>query len=216
MVWLVLGLLLFPSSLSSATVEENLYAFLRSFFSEKVEVKFNAVPMLRREGIKVRHVSFARLPDVGGGTLCVYYEEAGRLRKVFVPFQVAKKTRVLVARRPLKRGEQISLEDIEEKEILIEGGRRGIPVKQEEVIGRRLRTALGEGEIVTLDALEDRPCVEKGQLVDLLFEDERLFIRTKGKALERGRVGDLIRVKNAGSGKEIVGRIVDAKTVSVN
>jgi len=217
MVWLVLVPFLFlPSFLFSATMEERLYSFVKSFFSDEVEVRFEPTSVLKKEGVKVKEVSFARPPSSGGGTLCVYFEEAGRTRKAFIPFQLVKKVKVLVTTRSLARGEEIGAEDVEEREILMEGGKLDLPQRSQEVVGRKVRRSLGEGQIVRFEVLEERFTVEKGELVDLIFEDERLLIRTRGKALERGRTGDMVRVKNASSGREVVGRVVATRTVSVN
>ena len=49
----------------------------------------------------------------------------------------------------------------------------------------------------------------------MLQRIKNFLVRTKGKAMEKGRMGDSIRVKNALSEKEIFGKVVDDNTVFV-
>jgi flagella basal body P-ring formation protein FlgA len=40
----------------------------------------------------------------------------------------------------------------------------------------------------------------------MTVENERLLVQAKGVALDKGRMGDLVRIKSA-SGKEVIGRV---------
>jgi len=51
--------------------------------------------------------------------------------------------------------------------------------------------------------------------VTLVAERGAITIRAEGVALEAGRIGYVIRVRNARSGKIMRGRVIDEKTVQI-
>ena len=50
----------------------------------------------------------------------------------------------------------------------------------------------------------------------LRAENKNLYVRAKGKALEKGRMGDSIRVKNMSSDREIIGKVVSGNKILVS
>lgn len=58
--------------------------------------------------------------------------------------------------------------------------------------------------------------VKRGNIVTLLLADDLISIVTKGKAMENGRVGEVIRVKNLDSRKDVYGKVVDSQTIRVS
>ena len=43
-----------------------------------------------------------------------------------------------------------------------------------------------------------------------------MCIRDRGRAIEKGKIGDVIRVKNVSSNKEILGKVVGSGVVTVD
>jgi flagella basal body P-ring formation protein FlgA len=58
--------------------------------------------------------------------------------------------------------------------------------------------------------------VRRGKMVLLIGESKRLLIKTQGKALENGRLGDVIKVKNITSGKVVHATVTGENTVKVD
>lgn len=54
-----------------------------------------------------------------------------------------------------------------------------------------------------------------GNSVELVYDADGIAIRAEGIALEPGRIGYTIRVRNARSGKILRGKVVDAATVQI-
>lgn len=64
-----------------------------------------------------------------------------------------------------------------------------------------------DGKLITV--------IQKNQKVNILYINGPIKIQLLGVALESGKEGDYIKVKNISTGKEIVGKVVDNQTVLV-
>ncbi|MHB8057150.1 MAG: flagellar basal body P-ring formation chaperone FlgA [Desulfuromonadaceae bacterium] len=85
----------------------------------------------------------------------------------------------------------------------------------DEVAGKRARTTLRANQPVRADQVERVPLVKAGQIVTIVAENEVLKISVSGKASSAGAEGDMIRVQNLTSLKEMPARVIDASTVQV-
>ena len=83
------------------------------------------------------------------------------------------------------------------------------------VVGRRTTRMLAMGDVVLSDAVELPPLIQKGDVVTMMVESPGLLVTAKGIAQEKGKAGDLVRVKNVASGREVVGKVESEKTVRV-
>ena len=77
------------------------------------------------------------------------------------------------------------------------------------------KTRLPAGTPVLKRFVEVPFAVKRGQLVKIVAEKGGIYVETTGKALQNGRVGDIIKVKNIYSGKVIEGRVKDEETVVI-
>jgi hypothetical protein len=59
------------------------------------------------------------------------------------------------------------------------------------------------------------PVIHKNQKVNILYINGSIKIQLLGTALESGRVGSYIKVKNISTGKELIGKVIDQQTVLV-
>lgn len=79
----------------------------------------------------------------------------------------------------------------------------GIFTDPDEVIGRRTKAAIGEGRAVLLRQLEPVWMVAKGNPVVLMANAGGLSVSAPAEALEDGGMGDVIRVLNLSSQREV-------------
>ena len=79
------------------------------------------------------------------------------------------------------------------------------------VAGRYIR----KGTVITPTLLAMPRVLTAGSPVTLVAESGGITIRAEGVALEAGRIGYVIRVRNARSGKIMRGRVIDEKTVQI-
>lgn len=82
-------------------------------------------------------------------------------------------------------------------------------------IGREARVALYAGRPVRPEDVGPAALVERNQPVTLVFEAGALAIRTEGRALGRGALGETIRVMNTASRSIVSGRVTAPGTVAV-
>jgi flagellar basal body P-ring formation protein FlgA len=83
------------------------------------------------------------------------------------------------------------------------------------LVGKKLRMTVRAGAPIKSNQLVNVPVIVSGQLVTIIAENAGVRITVSGRARSAGGVGDLIRVQNTVSNKEITARILDASTVEI-
>jgi len=76
-----------------------------------------------------------------------------------------------------------------------------------EVIGMESRVVLYAGRPILPDHLTAPALVQRNEIVPLIFQNTSLSISTHGRALDRGAVGDTIRVMNISSRATLFGKV---------
>lgn len=121
---------------------------------------------------------------------------------------------VAVAARPIARGQELGPEDVrlERRRItrLAPAPLRGV----QELAGLRARRPLGSGAVLSPDAVEPVPLVQRGDLVRLLAAGRLFRVAVEAQALEDGVRGKRIRVKNLNSGKVLVAEVTGPREVA--
>lgn len=153
----------------------------------------------------------------GSANLALLIRVDGRVeRNVPVNVEVEALAEMVVAVRPLERGEVIGAADVavQKRGLSRLQGRfvRGV----DEVVGKRVRTAIRGNNPIRPDFLERVPLIKSGQLVTIVAENESLRITAAGKARNSGAEGDTVMVRNLASQKELPARVIDAETVKVD
>lgn len=125
------------------------------------------------------------------------------------------RTEMVTASRQLLVGTVLTEADLQlQKQDLAQAG--GLPVKNiADAVGKKLRMTVRAGTPIRSNQLVSVPVVVSGQLVTIIAENEGVKITVSGRARSAGGVGELIRVQNLVSNKEIPARVVDASTVEV-
>lgn len=85
-----------------------------------------------------------------------------------------------------------------------------------EVLGKRASLHINSWEVLRKSMVEMPPLVKKGDYVTLLAENEGFRITALGEVKEEGRQGEIVKVLNISSKKEIFGRVLDSQTVQVD
>lgn len=79
----------------------------------------------------------------------------------------------------------------------------------------RMTAAVGEGQVISADAVEFIPVVAKGQILTLVYAGQTLKLTVPVESLEDGGIGNTIRVRNMQSRRVVAAQVVDAETVRV-
>ena len=77
----------------------------------------------------------------------------------------------------------------------------------EDVVGQEARTALYANRPILFDQLGPPALIERNQIVQVRFAGSQLIINTEGRALERGGVGDRVKVMNLSSRTTLFGYV---------
>jgi flagellar basal body P-ring formation protein FlgA len=133
---------------------------------------------------------------------------------VRVPLQVQLFRTVLVANRPLLRGDGVSAADVhgEERDVTRLG--YGYIENLDQVAGRALARAVARGSVLSPGALGGRRMVRAGDHVEMVARLDGIEVRADGVALGSGDNGARLRVRNESSGK-VVDAMVSAPGVVV-
>jgi flagella basal body P-ring formation protein FlgA len=75
------------------------------------------------------------------------------------------------------------------------------------LVGRIARRTLLPGEPVPVNAVDDPRLVSRGALTTMIFEENGLVITTLGAPLQNGGLGEVIRVRNADTGRIVTGTV---------
>ena len=90
------------------------------------------------------------------------------------------------------------------------------PVQSFSVIaGYRLKRNIGKDQVLTSGAVEPVPDIDVGGEVSIVCESGLFSVATTGQAMQKGYVGEQIRVKNRASNKVILATVIDRRTVSI-
>ncbi len=123
---------------------------------------------------------------------------------------------VLCVAQTLKRGHVLTGKDL----ILVKrplSKLRGEAVSEmDKVLGQALKRSVHAGQVITSNLLTPPVLVKRGDRVTIVAESPTLVISVPGEARQNGSKGDLVRVKNLMSKREVVARVLNAKTVSVS
>lgn len=149
--------------------------------------------------------------------LSVVFRVNGELaKKVWATVKLEVLTEVVVTKRPLRRCQLITEEDIHLQTIDLTKTPSNVLTNPEEVLGKRTKRPISGNVVLTSDHIELPPTVRRGDVVVIVAESDGLKITALGEVSKRGRRGDRIRVVNLDSKKAIYARIVDSNTVRVD
>lgn len=122
----------------------------------------------------------------------------------------------VVARHPIPRLTEIGAADVKVEQRNLSSLSSDTVTSVDNVVGKRSRRAIGAGEPIRLGQVEVAPVVRRGDLVILKVESEHFMVTAKGKVLENGRPGEVIRAENIASRKEVYGKVLDGRTLLVD
>jgi len=133
-------------------------------------------------------------------------------KRVFVRTVLTVRERVAVAVSDLKPTQSIREEDIrwEQRQLL---STLQSPIRSSSFFqGRRLRTAIPSGRVLTENLFITIPLVKRGDSVLLVYENDSMRVTTQVKALAMGFRGQRIQVRNFESGKVLTAEVTDEGT----
>ena len=126
---------------------------------------------------------------------------------IYVTAQVHQMAEVLVAQEYIRRGSLIRREDFVLKKFDLNQLKYGYFTDINEVLGKPMKRHLSRGAVLTPAAIAVAKVIKRGERVTIIAETGGISVHATGEALEDGGLGDIIRVKNLNSRKEIEARV---------
>jgi len=117
--------------------------------------------------------------------------------------------------RPIAKDEIITADAVSRTQVEVTQPLRQVVTQPEEIIGKRARRSLSNHTPLSTQDVADSPVVQKGDLVRIVLESSLIKVTTAGEALESGKPGDTIRVKNTSSNREVRAQVIDKQTVRI-
>lgn len=134
---------------------------------------------------------------------------------LYVPFQRSYRTKMIVARHFLTPGDVIEKKDIRRKFVQINAQTGAVCTHLSEVLGHTLRAGVPEGYPLRPQNLAAPLLIRQGERVILEAHYGDVMARSVGTALNDGRVGDSLLVRNNASQKVLTGVIEPNGSVSL-
>ena len=135
---------------------------------------------------------------------------------IYVSAEIHQIVQVLVAQQYLRRGSLIRSEDFALKKMDLNQLKYGYFTDFNEVSGKSLKRHLNQGAVLTPAAIAVTKVVKRGEHVTIVAETGGISVQAAGQALEDGGLGDIIRVKNLNSRKEIEARVEGPGRVKID
>ncbi|HVN81032.1 MAG TPA: flagellar basal body P-ring formation chaperone FlgA [Terriglobia bacterium] len=138
------------------------------------------------------------------------------IKRLFLRTTLSIEETVAIATRELPPGQSIEPEEIRwEKRRL--SSTLHLPILEMGFLeGKKPRTTIPAGEVLTEDLLIKVPLIKRGDTITLVFQDERIRVKTQGKSLASGMRGDQIQVMNLDSKKVLRAEVLDKNTAQVS
>lgn len=120
-----------------------------------------------------------------------------------------------VLSRRVQRGDIVGAHDLEYVSRPQEKIGRTTLIDKRQIVGKQARRLLATGKPIRAGDLQPPVMVEKGNLVTVVLRTEKMLISARGKALDNGAAGDIIRVLNTRSKQTIEGIVESRNRVVV-
>ncbi len=135
---------------------------------------------------------------------------------IFITADIQVLSPVVVARQQLNRGARLSSSMLEVRQMDTARIRGDFFTEPSELEGMEVRNRIRAGEAVTSRQVNLTQLVNRGDQVVIQASNDNLRIRMLGEALDSGRLGEQIRVRNLQSGRTVRARIVARGIVEVH
>lgn len=122
---------------------------------------------------------------------------------------------VVTAIDKISRNDEITNEMINIQRMEVTNLKEKAVTNVDEILGMRAKRNISKNKIITTGSVDTFPDVVRGKEVAIVYNEGSFKISTIGQVLQDGRTGDYIKVKNKSSGKIIIARVVDGRSVAI-
>lgn len=164
--------------------------------------------------IEIRPIS--QKEPIGLFTIAASVTRDGQaVEKGQVSVRISKYAEVLVANENLKLHDVVSPDKFALKRMDITSLPEQPVQSFSAIADYRLKRNIGKDQVLTRGAVEPVPDIDVGGEVSIVCHSDLFDVTTVGQAMQKGYVGEQIRVKNRASNKVVLATVVDRRTVSI-
>ncbi len=144
----------------------------------------------------------------------IYRVDDRVVRNMSVRGRIEALSDIVVARRGLRRGSELTRDDLTvvKKDI---ARMRSVVTDLDSIVGRRLTRALRAKTPLQPEFVEEIPVIHQGDPVKIIVRSGQMTLSATGIALVSGGPGATVAVENASSGKRLRARVEGPGVVSV-
>jgi flagella basal body P-ring formation protein FlgA len=148
-------------------------------------------------------------------TVAITVSAGGETARGFVTLKAVRPGVVVTAARRLERGHVITASDLTTRaaDLMAESDEALSDARP--IIGQLVARFIPEGAVLTAGSVTEESLVRRGDRITLVASIPGMELRVMGEALEEGRLGRLIRVRNLESRRIISARVTGAGEVMV-
>jgi len=130
---------------------------------------------------------------------------------------ISHRRSVFVLRKNKEAGSTVTLDDVDVQTRYIRSEREDEYTISDprELIGQKLARSVNRGVPVTRDLFVHTYLVVRGETVNMVVRKGSIRLDVRGRAMQNGNIGDIIRVRNLFNNKIAHGRIIDPGTVEI-
>ena len=185
------------------------------------EVKLNngkpslTLPNDTPETVEVLAMTYDRSNDLFNATLVAPSIE-NPLKKMSVTGIVDRQVMVPILSNTLQNGDIIGANDVEMVEISQHDVQNNMIMDADDLIGMTPRRVAYAGKYLQKGGFQKPQLVERGEAVFITYTRGPLVLTAKGKALQSGAKGDIVRVTNINSSRTIDATVNGTNQVLAN
>jgi flagella basal body P-ring formation protein FlgA len=132
-----------------------------------------------------------------------------------VEAQLQQPEMIVVAARPLSKGDLIRPSDL-----ALEPAKRGVAPKgafrsPEEIVGQEAVRSIAAGQVLDSNYVQPPVLVKRGDVVTVFAYSTGIRIKTTGRSRQAGALGELVEIESLADRKRFFARVADVQVVEV-
>lgn len=143
------------------------------------------------------------------------YVNGQLFRRTVCYYTVTVYEKVLLVTHDMGLEHRFTAADVRAEEREVEAASVDYYHSPEEVIGKVPARVLRAGQVLRRNMVQMPVAIEVGTPVNIMVDVNGIQVKAEGVAMQKGRIGSYIRVRNVRSGKYLRGKVVDAHTVQI-
>jgi len=136
--------------------------------------------------------------------------------KIYLRVHISIQQNIVYSKRFINRGTVISKDDLVVNKIEVSSVNTQFYQYPKNIIGKVAKRNISLGKRISASSIKPAIVVKRGQNVMIIAKISGLVIRTKGLALSDGVIGQIVKIKNSQSKRELQATVIAPNTVKVN